>query len=398
MLEKTTVLATTYNRPLGLRRLLQHLADDAIVGAVEVLDSSNPEITAQNAETCRELSSRLKIIHRTYSESIHPCVKWLRGLEGITTEFILFCADDDFPISSSLVKCEQFLSENPAYAACQGYFVSILRYANGFRLGEDSFNLGRDEATPEERVWNQFQDYAHVTYGLRRTTVWRNSLERINRMIASFSREFTEGYALIEMADAMFCLMEGKIKRLPLLYTIRNGRPTVEDGWKSSFVFGPDFSKHLGIFQHAFSEALSDATGRTFDDCQELFRRAFSLYFSTVLRSTYEPPAVWKGSLSAFKQNLASPEIEEVRKHLFYSEPELPKITSLIEKFSLDIDFVPAGLAPPGVHYDQRVTEPPAQPPKKTVRSRILKEISRGTRKLDRQYQRIRDSFRKTTG
>lgn len=362
MLSEVTFLISTYNRPAGLRRLLFYFANEPVKlnGArIIVMDSSESDIVRQNAAVCLGFESTLTIEHQKYPETTNPVLKWRSGIGSVSTKYTLFCADDDFPILSTVSEGVRFLNENPDYAACHGFYLSILRYPDGFHLSEESFNLGREESTPEQRIWSQFEDYAHITYSLRRTGVWTRTLERLSEFVELLAKsigETTEGGGCMEMADAILCLLEGKVKRLKRVQTIRNGAETSENGWKLAFVFGPHFSKMIVPLLTLLTDALSKSTGRSPVDCELLLKSILAKLFAKVLSQKKKLPSSWNPQLTPVDKDRLRKDLEDEFIELFPPEASIPKIVSLVEEFPLSIDLAIPGTPRPISQWDYLLT------------------------------------------
>jgi glycosyltransferase domain-containing protein len=280
---RTTVLLTTANRPEELERLFTFWGKTGLERPVIVLDSSPPEIAARNRETCGRFRFPDPILYHSFPETVYPFEKWHRSMAEVTTPYVIFAAEDDFLIPSSLAQCEEFLDRNGDYAVCQGFYLSFRKSGNVVRLFEDSFTTSNDANTPEERLLKQFSHYGHFTYGLRRTSLWNEWPKSIQDAAEAIP---VEAGGVQEMTDAMLCLISGKVKRLPVLQIMRNGQPTPEDSWKKTFVFGPNFSRTILSFKTILSEALSVTGRRSRENNEFLLDECLRIYFSTLFKTS----------------------------------------------------------------------------------------------------------------
>jgi glycosyltransferase domain-containing protein len=281
MSHATTVLLTTYNRPTELRRLLGFWKEIGFDRDLIVLDSSSQANKEINRETCREHSGDRLLTYREFPETAFPFEKWHCLMREITTPYVIFAAEDDFLIPSALAECESFLDQNKDYAVCQGFHLSFRKFDNSIRLFEDSFTTSNEAGTPEERLLKQFSNYGHLTYGLRRMSMWNEWPRHIQDATESIP---VEAGGLQEMIDAMLCLISGKMKRLPVLQSVRNGQTTVEDGWKKSFVFGPEFSSAIVAFKSVLIDALLREGKSRQEDYDFLLNECLKIYLGKVFR------------------------------------------------------------------------------------------------------------------
>ncbi len=337
MLERTTILIPTFNRTSGLKRLLHFLAAEGAACPILVLDSGDAASQEENAETCR--TSPLSTAHHCYPEGIYQLDKWEEGLRLVGTEFSAFAADDDFVFPATLGECERFLLAHPDYVVCQGFFLSFRRQGREESSSRTHFQLdspgaGREEETPVARVWMAFHSYAHLIYGLRRTACWVDSLHRIN---AATKVHRGHGSSIEEMLDAMLCLVAGKLRRLPLLHSLRNGKPT--DAWPLSFLYGPDFSPVMTAFTHAFLDAFVPVSGQSRGECEALFLAAFHNYRQRLFGHDAPVPDSWKGLVGPFGKPEEDARLQPLLASLNVTGPAFDRARGLLEQFPLPIDF-----------------------------------------------------------
>jgi O-methyltransferase len=332
---KTTVLLATRNRPQELQRLFVLWKETGFARSVVVLDSSSPKRKAINREICSRFSFAGPVLHREYAESIYPFEKWQHLMAEVATPYVIFAAEDDFLFSSALIRCEEFLDNNEAYGSCQGFHLSFQRYGNKIGLAEDSFTTSNDAETPEERIWKQFNHYGHFTYGLRRTSIWNNWPDPIKKASQAI---YPEAGGAQEMLDAMLCLVAGKVKRLPIVQGIRNGRPTTEDGWKRSFLFGPHFSEVIVSFKRILTELLSSRGKIAGLDYDLLLNECWSLYFGKTLNGFKNVELHDKFSALDQARN-AREKLATMVEGMNLETSELKIIFDFILKHPLEIDY-----------------------------------------------------------
>lgn len=368
MLDKTTILLVTHNRSKGLIRSLEYLAEEAEGTQVVVADSSAEEHAAVNAEACNRFSAHLKINRLTFPGDMLPTMKWYLASKSISTEFMILWADDDFHIPATLRKSQDFLTENPDYAACQGYFVKVLRYPDGYYLYDDQINLGRDEETAPERMWNQIQDYAHLTYSLRRTEVWRDCWAQVNRSTEALLQVPISNVCLQELEDALFCLMHGKLKRLPLVQTIRNDAPYngFPEAWGPTFFFGPDFAPVVKALISATAISLNQRSSYAIKDCEE-FATNVAVQFIFRGQEGKAPnnaaSPIWK-NIGPFGFETAKRKLEVALQVLPEPTHDVPTIIQKIDKYFFDRDQAPVGSRPPATRWSYLLNGPVPVPQK----------------------------------
>jgi glycosyltransferase domain-containing protein len=342
MSHATTVLLTTYNRPAELRRLLGFWKDIGFDRELIVLDSSPQAIREINRKSC-ELSGLKLLTYREFPETAFPFEKWHGLMREVTTPYVIFAAEDDFLIPSALAECERFLDQNSDYSVCQGFHLSFRKFGKLFRLFEDSFTTSNEASTPEERLLKQFSNYGHLTYGLRRMSMWNELPKDIQDATESLP---VEAGGLQEMTDAMLCLISGKMKRLPVLQSVRNGQTTAEDGWKKSFVFGPSFSSAIGAFKSALIEALLRKGKSRREDYDFLLNECLKIYLGKVFHPSERAdlPADFPVLPSSSGDRKA---IECLIEENDFKLLEFKSVLEAVERTPLEIDFAKSIHPPP---------------------------------------------------
>jgi glycosyltransferase domain-containing protein len=143
-----TIVIPAFNRPSELRRLLRFLALVNNPYPVLLLDGSDLQTQNRNQEFSKGFTG---VTWSGYDPGFHLGMRLADGVKNITTEFIVFCGDDDFLVPEGISTSAKFLSEHPDYSCAIGQtlclsfnrrragvsFIDHLR--NPFRLDQDTF-------------------------------------------------------------------------------------------------------------------------------------------------------------------------------------------------------------------------------------------------------------------
>ena len=213
-----TIVIPTYNSTFFLKRSLMYLSSFKLKLNIIVADSSRDDNKLEN-DTLVKNTPYLSILHlKDFDPNIKPLLKWLKAIESVKTEYVVFCADDDFISIKGLEESLSFLKNNPHYSAAEGkniYFVnfnisgkSLFNWKNG-----DTWDSLEDE--PMGRLHKYALHYQPLIYAVYR----KNNLIHFFRVTEkNDSLEFPFG----ELLPAFMTVITGKIKRLDCFYSARD--------------------------------------------------------------------------------------------------------------------------------------------------------------------------------
>jgi glycosyltransferase domain-containing protein len=140
----------------------------------------------------------------------------IAGLEHSQSELSVLCADDDFLVPAGLEKCTEFLRQNLDYSCAQGYYgrfvidegkISYTQKHSGAQ------NIVNNDSL--ERVKKAFiPKYIPHVYAVHR----RKNLEQVLDYQEMNEFEYIFNF---EMLLTILSLIDGKAKRLPVIYNFR---------------------------------------------------------------------------------------------------------------------------------------------------------------------------------
>jgi glycosyltransferase domain-containing protein len=216
-----TLIVPTFNRPVQLAKLLRLLESQCLKSRILVLDSSSADRHAANQQVIN--ASKMRICLLRLPETTAPWQKFLSGAQNVETPYCSLCADDDLILVDSLSSIVRFLEENDDYSVAHGWYFT---FYDSSHFGVTSIayrgeSIANDD--PVRRLYSLFRKYEALTYGVHRTDVFRDSLQRVQPLDSMLAKELMEG---------ALSLVKGKAARLPVLYYGRSLAPSeAYRGW-----------------------------------------------------------------------------------------------------------------------------------------------------------------------
>ncbi|MDD2707160.1 MAG: TIGR00180 family glycosyltransferase [Verrucomicrobiae bacterium] len=270
-----TLILPTYNRAKYFMRLLEFLTSASFEMDILILDSSIDEIKIENGRCMEKIEPSLKIKRLQYSSTMVGIDKILDGLSKVKTEFVVFCADDDFIMPQGIAMAADFLEKNPDYSVAHGYYLtcSLNRQPNNSIncvIDPEYYTPSWDHGDPVFRLCQHFGHYQATFYGVHRTEKLKENLMKNVRQFPCVSDLFGEVY--LSMLD----VIHGKIKRLPVFYYCRSfSGPS--SGWETWFA-RDDFSTHYSRFRNGLAAELAGGTDYSDENCRRIIDVFFTNY------------------------------------------------------------------------------------------------------------------------
>ncbi len=147
-----TIGLPTYNRPEGLRKLLESILQQTYLN-LEIIISDNCSIKGEVQEIINQYALRdSRIKHYRQDENIGLEENFNFVFSKSTADYFIWMSDDDFFDANYVAECIHFLQKNPDYVLCSG----VARYYSGtaFLFDEKMFRL--DQSNPVFRLFAYF--------------------------------------------------------------------------------------------------------------------------------------------------------------------------------------------------------------------------------------------------
>lgn len=206
-----TLIIPTHNRHHYLKRILKFYIKSDF--NILIFDSSSKKM-----ESILIKRKNIKYFHcPTFSFTD----KFINSIKKVKSEYVAFCADDDFIFPKAIKKCCKFLDNNHDYVAAQGKLLSFIHFDDtktieySYKTYADLIKtnyLENDDTI--KRVKKFSSPYRHTIYAVHRT----NNLNNIYNQMEKHN--IKESY-LCEFTQAILTVLSGKIIELNKLYHLR---------------------------------------------------------------------------------------------------------------------------------------------------------------------------------
>lgn len=260
MLENVTVIIPAHNRPERLKRLLDYYNGTGI--KILIPDSSDQPYEGNLS------SPDITYLHRP---RLHFLLKIREILPLITTDYVLYCADDDFAVPEAIKQITDFMDEHPDYSIAQGHYLTftpdkdqIAFYPRYIR----NFDNCITSDTPTSRLHNEKGMYASLLYGVTRSDIFR----KIYGYCFNSSGELR--FRNLFLAEEFFnhaLLINGKYATIPCFFSARErikGSATETTTPISVIKNSPEHQSEYHGFIEALSLMLTDAEGINLEEAR----------------------------------------------------------------------------------------------------------------------------------
>ncbi|MFJ4153805.1 glycosyltransferase family 2 protein [Pseudomonas sp. NPDC089752] len=204
--ERLTLVVMTRERPVALRRALQHHA--ALVDRLMVVDMSTQASCAVG-----EYQAHVDYHHAPELASLSDQARHAYAAQRVQTPFVAFIDDVDFLVGEALDQCVDFLEANPDYGFCQGYGLGYLASATSIRFCLRQRRGPEDHAQeqPAQRMLSQARHFRPVLDAVVRTDLFA----RWHAQAPALDDEF------LAVGQTLYFLCHAKARVLPVAYGVR---------------------------------------------------------------------------------------------------------------------------------------------------------------------------------
>lgn len=323
-----TMIIPTHNRHNYLERILEFYKDYNIF--IKIYDSS------ENIFESEYLTNEL--IEYIHCPTLTVREKFTEIVKTINTDYILYCADDDFIFPNAIDKCIEFLDKNDDYVCAQGKLFTFINYQETQIIDYHYRNFNsliyEDYTNNDDlliRLKNLSNPYRHTIYAVHRTKNLQEIYENINKF------NIKEAY-LIEFTQAILTLISGKVKELNIIYHLRefikNSGGSTEKTLKKLFELDHE---EINLMYDLIYSVLKKKIS-----CKEKEIKYFS---KEMLKNFFCFMEEWntqskRASLTKVSNNSKVEYDKLILQHLYESEPLIKKAELLINKFN-----IPSGLS-----------------------------------------------------
>ncbi len=244
---KVTIIIPTYNRHRQLERILDYYSGYKF--QILVADSTN------SAFPKAAKYKRVKYFHYPkvgYSDKL-PLI-----YQKVKTDYVLFCADDDFVVPEGIKKCVKFLEKNSDYTSAHGHYVffepKVDKRIKVYPFYLYATNIDIYGYTPSERVKQVLSPYMQLLYAVTRT----KDIKEVFKILKNNSKIKNDN--LVEMLQTIVLCINGKSKTLPVFYCARENTPNSARTFTDDLdIIATDkkYTKEYSIWIEAIAEQLS---------------------------------------------------------------------------------------------------------------------------------------------
>lgn len=265
VLKNVTVIIPAHNRPERLRRLLGYYSGCGL--RILVPDSSDQ---CYNGDVS---SPDVTYIHRP---GLHFLLKIKEILPLISTDYVLYCADDDFIVPSAIASMVEFLDDNPDYSIAQGHYLTFTPKERGVEFYPRYIRYFDSRIVADDPPGRLLQDkckYASLLYGVARTEQFRSIYGYC------FGKDGELRFRNLFLAEEFFnhaMLIHGKYATIPCFYSARErikGSATETVVPISEIRSSDEYRWEYDGFIDALSLMLSDKTGMEYDESNRFMRK-----------------------------------------------------------------------------------------------------------------------------
>lgn len=257
--ERITCVVPTHNRPQFLRRFFHFYGQFPPGFSFSVIDSSNPSAAAENLAAIQRWRGELEIEYRHVD--LNFVDKCTHGLERVPTPFAVLCADDDLLFPDAIRRCVDFLEHEPGYASAIGrntaLYVAQPRWScmvhQGYSIEDDR---------PFDRCFRMADYWFSNFYAVHRTEILRDIFR-----ITADNTDSRLTLHVPEMLLSQLSVLRGKLKVLPLMYSLLEGHDT-----NSSAVTRKGVQPEAERLYHRFKQCLTEQFEQTGVDRAEAER------------------------------------------------------------------------------------------------------------------------------
>jgi len=218
--DSTSLLVPTFNRPTELKRLLGYLNIYGEGSRIVIADSSTAENKKENEKIISNMNNlNIKYVN-DYPQDTHPSIKF-HDMCKYSTEYSVFCGDDDLMSIRGINMCTDFLKENKNYSAAHGYFIKYQVQPKLTWWHEIYLTKISESDNPLERMLFNFGSYIATFYDVHRT----KHIEMTMGEVPIYSKGDSFDEVLRSLLDSIY----GKIKMLPVTYCMREKAITYKD-------------------------------------------------------------------------------------------------------------------------------------------------------------------------
>ncbi|MBI4620265.1 MAG: TIGR00180 family glycosyltransferase [Desulfobacterales bacterium] len=298
MSHEYSIVVPTYNRPHFLKRLLLYYQEQKFPYAIVVADSSFAPSCEENRNVVASLCNTLNVHYQMYRTDISVPLKIAQALDTVNSKYAVICADDDFILPQAIELCVCFLEANPDYSIAHGHALRFFSYTSANRDAHHSLRIETypqcilDFNDPRLRLQKHLKGYTATFYSVHRRS------DLIHNMQVCHDK--TADIRFGELLPSCLSLIQGKAKRLDILYMVRQVIPDSSAGkgkrlsWLDLLI-SDDFSQRYTQFRNCLVEELENVMDLPVTEAKNEVNHAFLAFLALMLYASNIGPCTWEG-------------------------------------------------------------------------------------------------------
>ena len=280
-----TILIPTKDRTSYLRRILTYYSDQNTKFDIIVGDSSTEDNKKINKQTVQNLKNlKIKYIDNYPSSNFQAYFKFSDMANLVKTKYTVFCADDDFITLKGIKESIKFLEKNKEFSTAQGYYINFESNKKGkfkWYPGYDYNSITFQD--PISRAQYLLANYsAPVSYAVFKS-------KTLKKVYKEFKDSKVNPLFFGELLPAVLTLIEGKLKKLDVLYGARK----IEDNkgknyWPNLLEFinrKECTSEEINKFINTISTKLNKTSNVPIEKLRKGMYKSLSLYLSRIKKT-----------------------------------------------------------------------------------------------------------------
>lgn len=321
-----TLVIPTFNRYHLLYRALKCYQAYGPVCPVIILDSSTDPL---DKDLFREFLDPPHYRFVRFDEKIYPLAKMHQGLKEVKSPFVVFCADDDFLVTPSLVPGVKFLKEHREYSLVQGSSFTFRAHPEN---GIEAVAVYPQRSVEAETASQRYLDH------LARFNSTMYSIHRIEDAVRNYGLQDQHqfGWQLQELGLSALSVIQGKTHKLKNLYMFRDSNEVYNGSWDTKLktkdffdlVVSPEFETRYQSFKDCLAREIVRFDRISLEAAQDIVKQGLWLNLKANLELKYRQK--YLGSAKASLRHRLKTKIK-TQKHFFgYAK----KLDGLVSKFN----------------------------------------------------------------
>lgn len=234
-LKNLTIVIPSYERPDFILRQIAYWSGSG--ASLIVVDGSEKPLMLKTQKTIKTLRN-IVYLH----SPVTVCERFELAAELITTDFAIYCSEDDFLLHSAVSKGVEFLIKNQDFVACAGQTLRFDVLGNNSLTFDNCYSFKNNKFDNyKTRIDRMTLNYNSISCSsVMRSETWKNAWGNIPNFSSSI---------ILEIYQSFIVHISGKLKVIENLFLLR----TLENLPMST----PDNNRKIGLTEWWHSDQYS---------------------------------------------------------------------------------------------------------------------------------------------